>query len=88
MEIEKLVNAQKAYFTTGATLPLHFRLEKLKALKASIIAHETEIAEALRLLSCNFRCHKANSNGKFFTGICSHSRRWPSGKQDITGTTF
>lgn len=48
MEIEKLVNAQKAYFATGATIPISYRLEKLKALKASITAHETDIANALK----------------------------------------
>ena len=48
MEIEKLVNAQKAYFSTGKTIPVSFRLEKLKALKAAIKAHETDIADALK----------------------------------------
>lgn len=48
MEIEKLVNAQKAYYTTGTTLSVSFRLKKLKALKASILAHETDIADALK----------------------------------------
>lgn len=48
MEIEKLVNAQKAYFATGATIPVSYCLEKLKALKASITAHETDIANALK----------------------------------------
>lgn len=48
MEIEKLVNAQKAYFATGATIPISYRLEKLKALKASITAHEIDIANALK----------------------------------------
>jgi len=48
MEIEKSVNAQKAFFAIGSTLPVAFRLEKLKTLKASIIAHERDIAEALK----------------------------------------
>lgn len=47
MEIEKLVNTQRDYFATGETLPLAFRLAKLKALKSSIIAHEADIADAL-----------------------------------------
>lgn len=48
MQIEKSVNAQKAYFATGATLPTAFRLEKLKALKTAIKAHETDIYKALK----------------------------------------
>jgi len=36
MEIEKSVNAQKAYFATCATLPISYRLEMLKSLKTAI----------------------------------------------------
>lgn len=48
MQIEKLVNLQKDYFATGATLPLAFRLEKLKALKNAIQLHEDDILHALK----------------------------------------
>lgn len=48
MPIEKSVNAQKAYFATGATLPISFRLEQLKALKTAILAHESDICLALK----------------------------------------
>ncbi len=48
MEIERLVNDQKVFFATGKTIPISFRLERLKALKSAIIAHEADIAEALK----------------------------------------
>lgn len=48
MEIEKSVNAQKAYFSTGATLPISYRLEMLKSLKTAIKAHEADIIQALK----------------------------------------
>lgn len=47
MQIEKLVNAQHLYFATGETIPVSFRLAKLKDLKASIKKHEAEIIQAL-----------------------------------------
>lgn len=48
MQIEKLVNTQKTYFSTGETIPVSFRLAKLKALKASIKLHEADIMSALK----------------------------------------
>lgn len=48
MEIEKLVNSQKAYFATGITLPVAFRLKKLRELKNAILAYEKDIANALK----------------------------------------
>ena len=48
MQIEKSVNAQKAYFSTGVTLPITFRLKQLKALKNAIKAHEADILQALK----------------------------------------
>lgn len=47
-EIHKLVNRQHEYFATGATLPVDYRIDALCRLKASILKHESEIAEALR----------------------------------------
>ena len=46
MQIEKSVNGQKAYFATGATLPIAFRLKQLKTLKNAIKAHEADILQA------------------------------------------
>ena len=45
--IDRLLEEQRAYFQTGATLPVAFRIEKLKALYKAIDAHRKEISEAL-----------------------------------------
>ena len=46
-EIQKIIQKQKAYFGTGATLPVKFRIEILKKLYAYIKAHEKDITDAL-----------------------------------------
>lgn len=48
MEIEKIVEAQKEYFSTGVTLPLSFRHDALRRLKESILRNEDEINAALQ----------------------------------------
>ncbi len=48
-EIQKIIQTQREFFQTGATLPVKFRINHLKKLKESIKKHEIEIAEALRL---------------------------------------
>ncbi len=47
-EIEKLLNSQRDYFKTGATLDVNFRIEKLKTLRDVVKKYEKEIAEALK----------------------------------------
>ena len=47
-EIHKLVNRQREYFSTGATLPADHRIDALRRLKAAILKHESDIAEALK----------------------------------------
>ena len=46
-EIALIVEKQRSYFQTGATLPVEFRMDALKKLRQLILTHETEIAEAL-----------------------------------------
>lgn len=46
-EISDLVVAQRKFFRTGTTLPIKWRIQQLKKLKAAVIAHETEMEEAL-----------------------------------------
>ena len=46
-EILEIVQKQKAYFKTGVTLPVSFRIEMLKKLYAVIKKYETEITSAL-----------------------------------------
>lgn len=46
-EIQDLVNNQRAYHRTGATLPVEFRLKQLKKLRDLIVEHEDELHEAI-----------------------------------------
>ena len=47
MDIQALVTAQRAYFNTGATLPLSARRAALQRLREAIKAHEGDITAAL-----------------------------------------
>ena len=47
-KFDALLEAQRAYFRTGATLPVSFRVEMLKKLRAAVAAHEADIARALK----------------------------------------
>ena len=46
-EISNIVAMQRKFFRTGATLPVKWRIQQLKKLKAAVMAHETEFLEAL-----------------------------------------
>ena len=45
---DELLEAQREYFRTGATLPVSFRVEMLKRLKAAVERHEEDITRALK----------------------------------------
>ena len=47
LDFQKLIQRQRAYFKTGATLPVQFRIKALKKLQASIKKNEKEITDAL-----------------------------------------
>ena len=47
MQIEELVQRQRAFYSTGKTLPVEFRMEALRKLKTEIRAMEPEIHRAL-----------------------------------------
>ncbi len=47
MKINNLLTAQRAYFQSGATLDVDFRIAQLKKLYAAVKKHEPEIHEAL-----------------------------------------
>ena len=47
-EIKTILNRQREYFTTGATLPASFRLEQLGKLKISLQQHEADLDLALQ----------------------------------------
>lgn len=48
-EIAKIIECQKQYFNTGATLPVKFRVEMLKKLRDTIKKYEKEITDAIKL---------------------------------------
>ncbi len=48
MEIQKIVEKQRAYFATGATRPVAFRLDALKRLEAAIKDREEQLHQALK----------------------------------------
>ncbi len=47
--MQQLLQRQKEYFLTGATLPVKARIKALKSLRSSIYAHEREIYEAIKI---------------------------------------
>lgn len=47
IEMKNIVDKQRRYFHTGATLPPDFRIQALKRLKACILHYEKDIHEAL-----------------------------------------
>ncbi len=48
-EIRSLLAKQKAYYKSGVTIPVKFRIEQLKKLYSAVKRYETEINEALRV---------------------------------------
>jgi len=47
-EIDRLLEGQRAFYRTGATLPVDFRLEALRRLQAAITRYENRIFDALK----------------------------------------
>ena len=47
-EIQALLKKQRAYYRTGATIPVAFRIAQLKKLYAAVKKYETEINDALK----------------------------------------
>lgn len=47
-QIQEILDKQRKYYRTGATLPVSFRVEMLKKLRSTIQKYEAEIAEALK----------------------------------------
>lgn len=48
MEIQKILDEQRKFFRSGATLPVEFRIENLKKLRDAVRRYEGEIGEALK----------------------------------------
>ena len=47
-EIQSIIQTQRAFFDSGATLPVDSRIQALKKLQACILRYEEEIGEALK----------------------------------------
>ena len=47
MKIEEILEKQRVYFNSGATLPVKYRIDALKKLYAAVEKYEAEIGEAL-----------------------------------------
>lgn len=47
MNIDNILEKQRDYFNSGATLPVKFRIQSLKKLRAAVRKYEKEICEAL-----------------------------------------
>ena len=45
--IHSVVEAQRAYFRSGATLPVKFRIEQLKRLKQAVLTNRQKLEDAL-----------------------------------------
>ena len=48
MTIHEITDQQRSYFQSGATLPVSFRIEMLKKLRAALDRYEAEITAALK----------------------------------------
>ena len=48
MDLDRLLQNQREYFRSGATLPVYFRVAMLKKLRDAVERHEEEIAAALK----------------------------------------
>lgn len=48
MTIDEILNRQREYFNSGVTIPVKFRIEKLKKLYKAVKEHEKEINAALK----------------------------------------
>lgn len=48
MDIDQILEKQRAYFATGATLPVQFRIAMLKKLRDAVTQYEVQIAQALQ----------------------------------------
>ena len=47
-QIKSLLEKQRAYYKSGVTVPVEFRIEQLKKLYATVKKYETEVNDALK----------------------------------------
>ena len=89
MEIKELVNRQKIYFQTHATLDITYRLSMLKKLRNTIKIYEPQIRDALKTdlgksETESYMCEIGMTLSELSYQI-SHLRRWARPKTHHTG---
>lgn len=80
--IDEILECQRRYFKSGATLPIKFRIEMLKKLRSTVEKYETEIGAALKAdLGKSefegFMCETGLVKGEI-SYMIRHTRRFPS----------
>ena len=88
-EISNIVATQRKFFRTGTTLPVKWRIQQLKKLKAAVMAHEAEFLEALAADLCRSRVEAYLCDvGPIITEInemISGLRRWSRPEVHFSG---
>lgn len=89
MEIEIIVQKQRAFFQTGKTIGIDYRIEMLKKLKDAILKYEPEIAAALKAdlgksETEGYMCEIGLTLSEL-TYQLKHIRRWSRTKKHKTG---
>ena len=57
-EIKGLLDSQRAYYRSGATIPVKFRIEQLKKLYAAVKKYQNEINDPPTLAEIDFSAAK------------------------------
>ena len=80
-EMKKIIDRQRAFFHTGTTLDVSFRIAALKRLQHMIRRHEKEIEAALLLdlKKSSFESYMCE------TGLVLDEIRWHSSAPEATG---
>lgn len=88
IEIRQIVEKQRTYFYSGASLPLSHRMEALKKIQSYILAHEAEIGEAIRkdLGKSDFESYMCETGLVLseITYMLKHIRSFAKGKTVLT----
>lgn len=98
MSIQETVERCRAYFSTGATIPVEARIEALRALERSIVAHEDDINAALykdlgKSATESYMCEVGLTLAELRYQL-RHVRRWarrhrkPTGLANFHATSF
>ena len=74
IEIQNLLEKQRKFYKSGATIPVKFRIEQLKKLYATVKKYETQINDALKTdLGKSHPQKRRNNNNRYPRRSISHS---------------